>query len=162
MHILERIVRKHLKKPVTQEVLRKTFDACRPLSNLKGWSVRVTNMRKRAGLTKFGVRRIEFAKLSLSKFSKEEIIDLFLHELAHAILPPQQHTRTWSRLHKKLGGTGAVRCRPFCKPSRGFECKCAFRVAWGPSTPKYCAKCKTVERLTGAARIQMFKKKFSL
>ena len=148
MQAVSRIVHAQ-RKPFTDASLKDMFAACRKLvPRLKGWRLTASTMYKNGGITWYDTKRIHIARRLLRVFSTKEIIDVVLHELAHAILPRGAgHGPKWVQLHRRLGGTGSSCCRVFRKPHAAFLCKCSQRLAYGPSQRKWCLECESLERV---------------
>jgi len=139
---------KALRKPFTDAKLKTMFATCRKLvPRLKGWKLSLNNMHKSAGTTHYDTKRITLARRMLHVFSTKEVIDVILHEIAHAILPYGcAHGVRWKKLHKSFGGNGQTYCRVFFKPQQVFLCKCKTRLSYAPSKLKWCLDCESLER----------------
>jgi predicted SprT family Zn-dependent metalloprotease len=147
---MQRMVRvvKALRKPFTEAKLKTMFATCRKLvRRLKGWKLSVNDMHKAAGRTFYYTKTIQLASRMLHVFSTKEVIDVILHEIAHAILPYKcDHGVRWKKLHKSFGGSGEAFCRVFYKPQQVFLCKCKTRLSYAPSKLKWCLDCESLER----------------
>jgi predicted SprT family Zn-dependent metalloprotease len=147
---MQRMVRtvKALRKPFTERTLKDMFATCRQLvPRLKGWQLVVNDMHKSAGLTLYHRKKIHLARRMLHVFSTKEVIDIILHEIAHAILPYGcAHGPRWTNLHKSFGGSGDAYCRVFFKPQQVYMCKCKTRLSYAPSKRKWCLDCESLER----------------
>lgn len=139
---------KALRKPFTDTSLRHMFASCRKLvPALKGWKFSVGNMHKNAGVTMYNAKHIQVARRMLHVFSTKEVINVLLHEIAHAVLPSGVcHGNRWVRLHKRFGGDGNEFCRIFHAPHQVYMCQCKRRLAYAPSKRKWCLECESLER----------------
>ena len=146
MQDMVRVVKAH-RKPFTDASLHEMFATCRTLvPKLKGWKLTVSNFHKYAGLTLYATKRIQLARRMLHVFSTKEVIDIILHEIAHALLPVgSEHGVRWTRLHRSLGGSGKAHCRIFHKPQQVYMCKCKTRLAFAPSKCRWCLSCESLE-----------------
>ena len=147
MQAMVRVV-KAQRKPFTDASLKTMFATCRKLvPKLKGWKLLVKNMRVNAGQTWYLKKQIQVARRMLHVYSTKEVVDVLLHEIAHALLPSRcGHGLRWMRMHKSFGGTGHVFCRVFHKPQQAYGCKCNARIAYAPSKKKWCLQCESLER----------------
>ncbi|WP_336658901.1 SprT-like domain-containing protein [Leucobacter sp. USHLN153] len=125
------------------------------------WTFRFDHAKRRAGLCNYTHRRITVSRYLAEKFDDDEIHQVLLHEVAHALAGPDAgHGREWKRIAEELGYVGGVthqgeiaherapwvgQCAAghehfrFRKPTRVHSCgKCAKRfspqhvITWRP------------------------------
>lgn len=128
--------------------LQKIFNDLKLLFfKLKGWRLQSKDMRKASGLASYDTKTISFSKFIFTRWSKREIMNVFIHEVAHALLTyKHQHDENWTIVDRFLGGSSKVYCPIFYKPHYYFDCKCSmYRVAYGPSRPVVCSECGCLE-----------------
>ena len=71
------------------------------------WSFRFDHARTRAGLCDFTHRRISVSRHLALRFTDDEIHQVLLHEVAHAIAGPKAgHGKEWRRVADELGYDG--------------------------------------------------------
>lgn len=71
------------------------------------WSFDFDHARRRAGQCHFGRRRITVSRHLAARFSDDDIHQVLLHEVAHALAGPDAgHGPTWQRLARDLGYVG--------------------------------------------------------
>jgi len=136
--------------PLGIEQLQKLFNSLKLIFNkLRGWRLQVKDMRKLGGVASYDKKTISFSKFIFKRWSKQEIINIFIHEVAHALLTYEhQHDEAWRITDRFLGGSTKVYCPIFYKPHYFFDCKCsAYRLAYGPSKPVVCSDCGALERI---------------
>ncbi|WP_053386940.1 SprT-like domain-containing protein [Leucobacter japonicus] len=116
------------------------------------WSFAFDHAKRRAGLCNYTDRRITVSRYLAEKFDDDEIHQVLLHEVAHALAGPEAgHGATWKTIARDLGYVGGVthhgeiaherapwvgRCSAghehyrFRKPTRLHSCgQCAKRFA---------------------------------
>jgi predicted SprT family Zn-dependent metalloprotease len=72
------------------------------------WSFGFDNAKRRAGLCNFTTKRITVSRYLASRFDDDEIHQILLHEVAHAIAGPRAgHGQTWKRVAAELGYVGS-------------------------------------------------------
>ena len=125
----------------------------------EGWTFAFDNARTRAGLCNYDRKRISVSKLLAARYEDDEIHQVLLHEVAHAVAGPAAgHGPRWKRTAEDLGYAGkrlhdgavATELAPWVgtcpaghrhyryrAPSRTLSCgKCsrrfdpAFRIEW--------------------------------
>jgi len=125
----------------------------------EGWTFAFDNARTRAGLCNYDRKRISVSKLLAARYEDDEIHQVLLHEVAHAVAGPAAgHGPRWKRTAEDLGYAGkrlhdgavATELAPWVgtcpaghrhyryrAPSRALSCgKCsrrfdpAFRIEW--------------------------------
>ncbi len=80
-----------------------------PLFGAGAWSFDFDHARRRAGLCNYTERRISVSRHLSARFEDDEIHQILLHEVAHAIAGPEAgHGRTWKRVAEELGYIGGV------------------------------------------------------
>ncbi|QIK64199.1 SprT family zinc-dependent metalloprotease [Leucobacter viscericola] len=71
------------------------------------WSFGFDNAKRRAGLCNFTDRKITVSRYLSEKFEDDEIHQVLLHEVAHAIAGPDAaHGPVWKRTAEQLGYVG--------------------------------------------------------
>lgn len=116
------------------------------------WSFAFDHAKRRAGLCNYTDRRITVSRYLAEKFDDDEIHQVLLHEVAHALAGPEAgHGSAWKAIARDLGYVGGVthhgeiaherapwvgRCSAghehyrFRKPTRLHSCgRCAKRFA---------------------------------
>jgi len=129
-----------------------------------GWTFAFDNARTRAGLCNYDRQRISVSRLLAARYEDDEIHQVLLHEVAHAIAGPRAgHGPGWKRIAADLGyegkrlhdGAVATELAPWVgtcpaghehyryrRPTRPLSCgRCsrrfdpAFRIEWRPRNP---------------------------
>ena len=73
---------------------------------LDGWQVGLDRAVRRAGATHFSTRRITLSKHLVELYTEEQVRDLVLHEIAHALVGPAAgHGPRWRRAVTAIGGS---------------------------------------------------------
>lgn len=73
----------------------------------QGWTFGFDRAKKRLGCTHFKSRKITLSKTETLRMSAHEIEQLMLHEIAHALLPPDvRHGQRWIELAASIGYEG--------------------------------------------------------
>ena len=116
------------------------------------WTFGFDNAKRRAGLCNYTDRRITVSRYLAAKFDDDEIHQVLLHEVAHALAgPAAAHGPAWKAIARDIGYVGGVthhgeiaherapwigRCSAghehfrFREPTRVHSCgKCAKRFA---------------------------------
>lgn len=71
------------------------------------WSFGFDNAKRRAGLCNFTDHKITVSRYLAEKFSDDEIHQVLLHEVAHAVAGPTAgHGASWKRVAAELGYVG--------------------------------------------------------
>lgn len=71
------------------------------------WSFDFDHARRRAGLCNFTARRITVSRHLAAKFDDDEIHQILLHEVAHALAGPDAgHGPQWKRIAAEIGYVG--------------------------------------------------------
>lgn len=74
---------------------------------LKGWDFAWDRAVKRFGATHYRSKTITLSPLKTARMSEEEVRQIMLHEIAHALLPYDVgHGQEWKTLAAKIGYTG--------------------------------------------------------
>jgi predicted SprT family Zn-dependent metalloprotease len=72
------------------------------------WSFGFDNAKRRAGLCNFTTKRITVSRYLASRFDDDEIHQILLHEVAHALAGPRAgHGPAWKRIAADLGYEGS-------------------------------------------------------
>lgn len=78
-----------------------------PLFGEGAWSFGFDNAKRRAGLCNYTDRRITVSKYLAEKFDDDEIHQILLHEVAHAVAGAAAgHGPRWVRVSRELGYVG--------------------------------------------------------
>jgi predicted SprT family Zn-dependent metalloprotease len=73
----------------------------------RAWSFRFDHARTRAGLCDFTNKRISVSKYLAAKYEDDEIHQVLLHEIAHAMAGPRAgHGPKWKETARELGYDG--------------------------------------------------------
>lgn len=71
------------------------------------WSFRFDNAKRRAGLCNYTDRRITVSRYLAAKFDDDEIHQVLLHEIAHALAGSRAaHGPEWKRIAREIGYVG--------------------------------------------------------
>lgn len=74
----------------------------------KGWSFAFDRAKSRLGATKFHIKTITLSPYVAAYSTEEQIRQTMLHEIAHALLPPEAgHGAQWKALAARIGYRGA-------------------------------------------------------
>lgn len=74
--------------------------------NLKGWSFKLDNARKRFGACNYTTRIISISRHLAKVNNFERVKNTILHEIAHALTPNSGHGREWQRVARSIGCDG--------------------------------------------------------
>ena len=73
----------------------------------QGWTFEFDNGRNRAGACRFGTKRITLSRHLMVNWSENEVRNVILHEIAHAIAGHRAgHGPTWRAHARRIGCTG--------------------------------------------------------
>jgi len=102
--------------------------------NLDDWTLKLDNSKVRFGCCKYRKKIISLSKPLVELNSEDEVKDVILHEIAHALVPRGEgHSRVWKEKAISIGCSGDRLCREEVKQPVGFR--------------RYeCPKCKQVVR----------------
>ena len=76
------------------------------------WSFGFDNAKRRAGLCNFTTKRITVSRYLASRFDDDEIHQILLHEVAHALAGPRAgHGPSWKRIARRARLRG-IPCPP--------------------------------------------------
>jgi predicted SprT family Zn-dependent metalloprotease len=71
------------------------------------WTFAFDNARTRAGLCNYAAKRISVSRLLAARYDDDEIHQVLLHEVAHALAGPAAgHGAAWKRISRDLGYEG--------------------------------------------------------
>ena len=71
------------------------------------WTFAFDNARTRAGLCNYAAKRISVSRLLAARYEDDEIHQVLLHEVAHALAGPDAgHGPVWKRISRDLGYEG--------------------------------------------------------
>lgn len=78
-----------------------------PVHGAGTWSFGFDHAKRRAGLCNYTERRITVSRYLAAKFEDDDIHQVLLHEVAHALAGPEAgHGREWQRVATELGYVG--------------------------------------------------------
>lgn len=87
--------------------VRRWADALIALHLDPSWSFGFDNAKKRAGLCNFTLKRITVSRYLASRFGDDEIHQILLHEVAHALAGPRAgHGAAWKSTARRIGYVG--------------------------------------------------------
>jgi predicted SprT family Zn-dependent metalloprotease len=73
----------------------------------KGWKFIFDNARMRVGNCRYRTKTISISKNYIPKLNEEEVIDVLLHEIAHALVGKKQgHGYVWKKTAIEIGCNG--------------------------------------------------------
>ncbi|MGC5617598.1 SprT-like domain-containing protein [Georgenia sp. Z1491] len=73
---------------------------------LRGWTVALDRAVRRAGATHFHDRRITLSRHLVELYTEDEVRDVVLHEIAHALVGPRVgHGPRWRAAVVRIGGS---------------------------------------------------------
>jgi predicted SprT family Zn-dependent metalloprotease len=116
----------------------------------EGWRFNFDKAKRRAGSCKFSNKKITLAKAYAGQENLKEVKNTLLHEIAHALVGPEQgHNQNW-RIKALEIGCDAERCHQvvFTKPRYRLTCKnkCfevfRHRVNQTFLQTNFCSKCQ--------------------
>lgn len=114
----------------------------------QGWSVvDDSRAKRRGGQCRYDKREIGLSATHLlSQWPREEVLDVILHEIAHAkVGPGHGHGATWKRMAEQVGAS-PTRCysRGLPKADHKWVGECIegheFSQLRAPGAPEFCAK----------------------
>lgn len=74
---------------------------------LADWIIELRAYRSTGGVTYFDTRKIGLSRLLLPKWDEDQVRQIMLHEIAHALVgPDQNHNATWLKKAREIGYTG--------------------------------------------------------
>jgi len=89
------------------EVTKQALDLMEKYALLDmGWVFGFDRAIRRAGLCDFKKKRISVSHKWIEHAPKDEIKDVIIHEIAHALAGPVGHSKEWKKLAILLGGSG--------------------------------------------------------
>lgn len=78
-----------------------------PVFGAGSWSFGFDHAKRRAGLCNYTERRITVSRHLSARFEDDEIHQILLHEIAHALAGPEAgHGREWKRVAAEIGYVG--------------------------------------------------------
>lgn len=78
-----------------------------PMHGQGTWSFGFDHAKRRAGLCSFTAKRITVSRYLAAKFDDDEIHQILLHEVAHAMAGPDAaHGPKWKRIAREIGYVG--------------------------------------------------------
>jgi predicted SprT family Zn-dependent metalloprotease len=92
----------------------------------QGWRYKFVNSTTATGMTFHGEEKIGLSKnfIHSEKTTKEEIVNVILHEIAHAIVGAQEkHNEVWLSKALEIGCDGKVKSKDFNEYKYVFRCK---------------------------------------
>ncbi len=126
------------------------------------WSFAFDNAKTRAGLCNYNLRRISVSRYLAAKYEDDEIHQVLLHEIAHALAGPAAgHGAAWRSIAKSIGYEGkrlhggaiAEDLAPWVGTCPAGHVHYRYRR---PSRPLACGKCS--RRFDAANRITWSKR----
>jgi hypothetical protein len=73
----------------------------------EGWTLTFNSAKKRAGVCRFASKEISLSRYFIAYASREDVEQVLLHEIAHAILPAETgHSHPWKVMAGALGYKG--------------------------------------------------------
>lgn len=111
------------------------------------WSFGFDHAKRRAGLCNFTTRRITVSRYLAARFDDDEIHQILLHEVAHAMAGPTAgHGADWKRIAREIGYVGgrthdgeiAAELAPWIGRCPGGHTHVRFRK---PTRVSSCARC---------------------
>lgn len=93
---------------------------------LSDWSLRLDRAKRRAGSANTTQRVISLSRPHLELYSPEQVRELALHEIAHALAGPGHgHDSHWRKICLAIGGSGHTRVDPsWPEPEALWEGQC--------------------------------------
>lgn len=74
---------------------------------LDDWRIELRSYKSTGGMTYYGTRRIGLSRLLLPKWTEDQVRQVMLHEIAHALVGPHQnHNDTWLSKAREIGYKG--------------------------------------------------------
>jgi len=71
------------------------------------WHVGWDNARRRAGMCRYHTRTISLSRPLMALYDADQVREVLLHEIAHALVGPEHHhDAVWRAKARELGGTG--------------------------------------------------------
>lgn len=72
------------------------------------WSFEFDRAKMRAGLCDFRTHRISLSRFLAERYSDDEVRQVLLHEIAHALAGPRAgHSSTWKKIARAIGYDGS-------------------------------------------------------
>jgi predicted SprT family Zn-dependent metalloprotease len=106
-----------------------------------------------SGLNRFGYCNWRKQEISLSSVltklnNEEEVTNVILHEIAHALNPKQYHNKVWQRTAISIGCNGSRTCRDSVVAPKakwiGICPKCGRKIYRNSRRKISCGKCSPV------------------
>ncbi len=114
------------------------------LIRFQGWQLKIMKKRKILGKTDYKEKIFELSSYAVKYYSLKEFKDLFIHEIAHILLPDHGHDIEWKLLCIRLGGNPKEHVRPiYLKKFICSHCK-NVRYSIAYTQPKLC--CNELEK----------------
>ena len=80
--------------------------------NLKDWSYKFNNSKRRVGVCKYNKKCIEFSRWFVEGNEQTFFIDTLLHEIAHAVVGiNHNHNKVWRMKAVEIGCSGERVCK---------------------------------------------------
>lgn len=71
---------------------------------LQEWTLSFDHARRRAGVTKYQEKTISLSKVLIPLYTRNQVLDVVLHEVAHALVGPgHNHDSVWKAQAKAIG-----------------------------------------------------------
>lgn len=73
----------------------------------QGWTLKLDTAKRRAGICRYGTREIGLSVVYAETITREWVIEVMKHEIAHALVGPGHgHKRVWRDKAIEIGSTG--------------------------------------------------------
>lgn len=98
---------------------------------LSDWTFVYDDARTRAGCCMYDRRQISMSRRFAAACPMDAVRDIAMHELAHALLPGEGHSRRWRDLAVSLGSRGTrEHYYVFSRPQVLATCRCMTIAVW--------------------------------
>ncbi len=128
-----------------EENVRALMEVQFKVLGLVGWTFGLDRAKARAGLCNYAKKRITISRHYLARAAEADILDILLHELAHALTPGHGHNDVWRNVAVSLGCSGRRCCASFMEPAYVGFCACQGNVVTRHRLTlrrPVCKKCK--------------------
>lgn len=115
---------------------------------LHDWRFSFDNARRRAGVTKYREKTICLSKVLIPLYTRNQVLDVVLHEVAHALVGPgHHHDAVWKAQALAIGASPSARLKGMPQPPAPWmgECPQGHRVERyrRPRMEVSCSICST-------------------
>lgn len=113
---------------------------------LSDWTFAYDHARRRAGVTKFDSKTISLSKILVPLYTRSQVINVVLHEIAHALVGPNHHhDAVWKRQAAAIGADPSARLSEVPEPPAPWVGVCPngheYKRFRKPRTKGSCSKC---------------------